>query len=326
MIRARGSVRRLAVSTLLGAAAFVPASADAQSPGQLTSRCVERGGDLDRCTDVAVAARALTGQTSLLAGWGSDVPGSASTLGRKIGNRPRFSSSFRAGVVSVGLPDVFDQGTGRATDVSFVVPSMQLGLTAGLLDGFSPMPTVGGMLSLDVFGSVGITMPPSSEGFRGNSTAVAIGARVGVLRESFTLPGVSASVSHRLLGAVRLGDTGLGDPARIEVDPGVTSIRATIGKDLFGVGVLAGVGWDHASAETMLEVQDTGADVVRVEGPLDARRTIYFGGASFNLLLLQLSVEGGWAGGYPGVPGDLGSTFDPETGSPFGSLALRFTP
>jgi len=326
MKRARWSATGLAAVALLTVVARAPESLKAQSAADLRDDCAAMGGGLDRCTDVAVAARALTGVTGLLAGAGSDVPGSSSTLGTRIGSRPRFSTSLRAGAAWVGLPDIFDESLGAASDVSFLVPALQLGVAAGVLDGFSPMATVGGVLSLDVFGAVGLVMPPSSEGFEGSSTNVSVGARIGVLRESFTLPGVSVSVAHRFQGATRIGDTGLGDPAHIEVRPSTSSVRATIGKDLFGVGVLAGIGWDRASSDATVEVLGIGPAPVRVASPLDARRRLYFGGAALNFLLLQLALEGGWAAGYASLPGTAGASFDPTGGSPFGSLALRFTP
>lgn len=326
MTPGRWSVRRVAATVWVCIALVAAEVASAQTPGQIRSQCVDLGGDLNRCTDVAVGARALTGQGSLLVGGGSEIAGSSSTLGRRIGNRPRLTAAFRAGGMALGMPDIFDQGSGPAPDVSFLVPSLNLTVAAGLLDGFSPLATVGGVLSLDAFGSVGLVMPPSSQGFEGNVTGVSLGARVGLLRESFTLPGVSVSVARRFVGPVRMGDTGLGDPARIDVDPDVTSIRATVGKDLFGIGLLAGVGWEDASADAVVEVPGPNAEPVRVSSSVDADRTLYFAGAALNFLLLQLSVEGGWAEGYSPVQGEAGSTFDPEGGSPFGSISLRFTP
>ena len=53
---------------------------------------------------------------------------------------------------------------------------------------------------------------------------------------------------------------------------------------------------------------------------------MYFAGASLSLLLLQLSLEAGWAGGFERVPGTAGDAFDSGGGSAFGSLAVRFTP
>lgn len=326
MTHARRSAFRVIAVALLTAVTQGTAPVAAQSPGDLRSECTASGGTLDRCTDVAIGARALVGEFSLLAGGGSEIPGSASTLGTKIGNRPRLSASLRFAAGWVGLPDVFDEGLGTAGDVSFLVPVLQLGLAAGLLDGFSPMATVGGVLSLDLFGSAALAMPPSSQGFEGNSTGVTVGARVGLVRESFTLPGVSVSVARRVMGATRLGDMELGDPAYIEIRPSVSSMRATIGKDLFGIGVLAGVGWDRASSDTVLEVQGPGSVPVRVASPLDATRRLYFGSAAMHFVLLQVSLEGGWAEGYDPVPGGAGSGFDPTGGTPFGGLSLRLTP
>ena len=299
---------------------------DAQTGGDLRSRCVAAGGDPDDCVDGAVAARALAGQVGLLSGWGSEIAGSSSTLGRKIGNTPRLSFSVRAGGMSVGLPDLFDEGTGPAPEVSFLVPALQAGIAMGILDGFSPMPTVGGVLSLDVFGSLAVVMPPSSQGFRGSTTAGSVGARVGLVRESFTLPGVTFSASRRFVGGVGLGDTALGDRTSVDVEPSVTSLRLTVGKDLFGVGVLVGWGRDSGDADATLAVADAGGSVSRASGSVDATRNLYFGGLAMNFLLLQLSLEGGWAGGYGDVASAGASAFDPTGGSPFGSLSVRFTP
>lgn len=312
------------VACVLGLASAVGAAA--QAPGELAARCALDGGDLDRCANAEVAARALLGQAGLLAGLGSEVAGSSSTLGTKLGSSPRLSASLRVGGMSVGLPDLFDEGLGTAADASFFVPSVHAGLGLGVFDGFSPMATVGGVLSLDVFGSAAFVMPPSSEGFQGSATGASLGARLGLLRESFTLPGVTVSASRRFGGEVVLGSTEMGDPASVTVDPGVTSVRVTVGKDLMGFGVLAGWGWDDASTDAVLAVAGVGPEPATVTGPVDVSRSLYFGGLSMNFLLLQLSLEGGWAEGYSDLPGGSPSSFDPEHGSAFGSLALRFTP
>jgi len=321
----RSRYAALAVAAVVGPLAWsLPAAA--QTPGQVAGSCVQAGGDLNRCVDAAVAARALAGDILLLSGWGSEVPGSASTLGRKIGNTPRLATSLRLGAGLVGLPDIFDQGTGAAPDMSFVLPAASFAVGLGVLDGFSPMPTVGGVLSLDLVGSVAVVLPPTSQGFHGRGTAASVGARVGILRESFTLPGVSVSAVRRFVSGSALGRIDLGDPAAVEVDPAVTSVRATVGKDLFGIGVLAGVGWDDASAETLVEVARVSGTPAQVRSRMDADRKLYFGGLAMNFLLLQLSLEGGWAQGYAAVPGAAGSSFDAGRSTPFASLSLRFTP
>ena len=194
-------------------------------------------------------------------------------------------------------------------------------LAAGLLDGFSPRPTVGGVLSLDVFAGAGVLFLPEGAGFLGNTTTWGVGANVGLLRESFTLPGITLSAAYRGVGELQLGDRTAGDAIQVVFDPSVTSLRALIGKDLLAFGVLAGVGWDRISSDASLTVAGPGA----ASGDVKSTRPLIFGGASVNLLLVQFSAEGGWAGGFDAVPGRSTSGYDPEDGSLFLSLAGRVT-
>jgi hypothetical protein len=57
----------------------------------------------------------------------------------------------------------------------------------------------------------------------------------------------------------------------------------------------------------------------------ETTRTLYFGGASLNLLLLQLSTEVGWAGGFDPLAARHPDGYDPTDGSLFFSLAGRLT-
>jgi hypothetical protein len=200
-------------------------------------------------------------------------------------------------------------------------------VAAGLFDGFRVMPTVGGFLALDVYGRLGIVLTSAEEGFSGRNTTFSFGARIGMLRESFTLPGVSLSISRRFVGDVAFGGQPIvGDPARIWLGPSTTSLRATVGKDLFAVEILAGVGWDDLSAEASYEVQSaSGPGQTARNTNLDATRRIYFVSASrsFNVVF-SLSLEAGVARGFDPVPRHVGS-FDPERSSLFGSVALRLT-
>ena len=123
-----------------------------------------------------------------------------------------------------------------------------------------------------------------------------------------------------------VGDTGTGDPVAVDVAPSVNALRVTVGKDLFGVGVLAGWGRDDVGSDAELSVADPGGNVDTVSGSTDAARNLYFGGLAMNFLLLQLSVEGGWAGGFADLPLGGGGAFDPTGGSAFASLSARFTP
>jgi hypothetical protein len=272
---------------------------------------------------VGVAARSLVGHLAIASGLGSEVAGTASNLGRRVSGKPRVAVSARLGTVRAGLPDLADPSALR--EVSFFVPTVHADVALGLFDGFRIMPTVGGFLSLDVFGQASLALLPGDVGFNGRATGLGIGARVGIFRESFTLPGVSVSVSRRYPGSPTLGSVADGDPAQLGVDAAVTSFRATVGKDLFAVEVLAGVGWDDASADAAFAVSTGLGGPATGVGRIDASRRLYFLGAatSFNLVF-SLSAEAGLASGFDPVSGYTGA-FDPTGASFFGSLALRLT-
>jgi hypothetical protein len=296
---------------------------EAQTPVEaLTTRCAAGGTLAVRCNELAVAARALQASTGLLAGLGSEVSGSAGTLGRRLGTSPRVAVGARSAFATLALPDLLDPGTEPSREASVLVPAVHAGIAVGVFDGFFLMPTVGGVLSLDLIGQASVIFLPTGDGFDGKATGWSVGARLGLLRESFTLPGVSVSVTHRDIEPVSFGDPlGTGGGA-VEVDPTVTSVRATVGKDLLSVGVLAGMGWDRYGGSAML--RPLGAPAVE-EGAFEQSRTLVFGGASMNFLILQLSAEVGWARGFGAVDGYRGTPFDATRGMGYGSLAFRLT-
>lgn len=305
----------------LALSAWLSAGLAAQAADTLAAGCAAAGGDAATCAAAAVSARAVVGHVGLLAGQGSEIPGEGSTLGRRLGGMPRVAAWIRGGVQPVGVPDPSDPN--GSEDASAWTPSLQAGLGLGLFDGFRLLPTVGGFLSLDVFGHASFDFLSDGSGFDGSVRVITVGGRVGILRESFTLPGVSVSASRRFSGDVRLGDSAGGDPLEVLVDPAVTSIRATVSKDLFAFGVLAGMGWDLYSADTQLRVTDGATGVVPVNGSLDGTRRLYFGSVSRQLgILAWLTIEGGWAQGYDPVAGYLGTGHDPEEGALFGSVTL----
>jgi len=284
------------------------------------------GAAVARCTELAVAARALQGDAGVLAGLGSEVSGSASTLGRRLGTTPRVAVGARAAFAHLSLPDLADPGAEPSRETTLVVPAVHAGVAVGVFDGFSILPTVGGLLSLDLLGQTSVTFLPTGEGFAGRSVSYGFGARVGILRESFTLPGVSVSVARRNLGTLRFGDVMGPGGGGLELDPTVTSIRATVGKDLLSVGVMAGVGWDrYGGSATVLAALDDGSTVQAREPSFENRRTLVFGGASMNFLVLQLSAEAGWARGFAPVAGYRNTPFDATRATVFGSLAFRLT-
>jgi hypothetical protein len=106
-----------------------------------------------------------------------------------------------------------------------------------------------------------------------------------------------------------------------------------MGKDLWGVGLLAGVGWDRSGGDATIRVADPGGELPGgteasvVTFDQSSTRRLYFLGISRTFLTLQLAGEVGWAEGFDPEfgEGSEAGRFDPESPSFFGSLAVRLT-
>ncbi len=315
------------ITAMLVAAVGLSATALAgQTVETLGRDCVSAGGPQGSCMETAVTAGAIQGHVGLAAGLGSEVAGSASTLGRRIGATPRLGFSLRLGFARVSMPDLVDPSGPPSRKASFMIPMLRTGVAAGVFDGFSPLPTVGGVLSLDLLANASFLFLPSGEGFDGRAEAYALGVRVGLLRESFTLPGVSVSLTRRDIAKIDLNPAAVAGAPSVSIDPVLTAVRATVGKDLMGVGLLFGVGWDWYGGSASIRVTDVNGNPVESSvSSLRRRRSLFFGGAAMNFLILQLSAEAGWARGFGPVSGYQGAPFDPSKGTFFGSIAFRLT-
>lgn len=296
-----------------------PVDTVAQSAQGLANQCATAGGDAITCARAAGAARDLAGYVGVLAGPGAALSGQSSALGMRLGGMPRFAMAIRAAGVSVVVPDLSDgMGVGERSDF---VPTAEAMLAVGVFEGFSVLPTVGGLLSLDLMGSGSFLFFPDV-GFNGRLTVISVGARVGILRESFTLPAVTVSFAQRFTGELALESTQGTAISWLDVDPSFTSLRATVGKDLFAFGVMAGVGWDDfTSLTTVRTVTSLGIPLIATAA-VDASRRTYFGGLSKQFGVLSwISAEAGWVQGFDPVTG--GGAASPDTGrSWYGSVAL----
>ena len=298
-----------------------PAPLEAQTPDELARACVLAGGNTSRCAAGAVASRAVMGHAGLLAGLGSEIAGTATTLGTRVSGGPRWAFSGRFGAARLGAPSVTDAAGMAETD--FTGSTFHAGAALGVFEGLRLMPTVGGFLSLDVFASVAVLRLPEADGFPSGTSAFTGGVRVGIFREGFTMPGLSVSASRRLVGEVEYGTAT--DPIATTVDPSVTSLRATLGKDLHAVELLAGIGWDEYTGDATLRVSSGLGGSASTVGDMSGSRRLYFGSAAMTFsILFTLSVEAGWATGfdpalqYSGAHDPTGRTF-------YGGLAARLT-
>lgn len=302
--------------------AMAASSLGAQTPSGLASECVRTGGPTTLCLGGAVSTQAVLGHVGLATGLGSEVTGTASNLGTRVGGGPRIAFTLRAGTVDAGMIDPAD--VAGTAEKGFRASALHAGVTLGLFDGFRLMPTVGGFLATDVFGGGSVVLLPVDAGFVGNAKSYGVGVRVGIFREGFSIPGLSVSWARRFSGAIEVGEPGV-SPSAFEVEPSTTSIRATIGKDIHAVELLAGMGWEEYIGASTLEVNDGFGGRGSALGDMSGSRRLYFGSAAMTFsILLTLSLEGGWAEGFESIPGYSGE-YDPAGGAAFGSASIRLT-
>jgi hypothetical protein len=283
---------------------------------------------LSSCQDAALAVVAARGALGLASAGGNDVPGFASTLGKQVVGGMRFSASGRIGTARAKLPSTNTQAAPGSKDASALVGFMHVQGLASVFDGFSLDPSTGGILALDLMASGQFVSGPSLKGFKGGILGAGGGARLGIIRESFTLPGVSLSVNRRFLQDTGMGGLLQGDAFSSNFDMDVTSLRAVVGKDVGGFGIQAGLGQDRYRGEASIAVWDAVEEVLRQSESSDlvTDRPIVFAGATYTILSFQLSMELGWAGGYDlSLPAAVGSGYDPDSSTVFGSVAGRLS-
>lgn len=310
-----------AVAVILLACAVAPASGQSAS---LRAQCDAAAGSAARvlCENVADATVILQPRAALVLVGGNPVAGTASTMGLRLGSVPRTSVGLRVSAVGVSLPPI--EGVDATSNLTFPLASLNADASLGVYQGMSVLPTVGGVGSIDLLASVGVMPVPGRQGFDdGWPRSWAVGARVGILRESFTAPGVSIDVMHRRIGDLSWGSEDLGDEDAWFSSSGfgVTSLRGTAGKRFLGFGLTGGVAWDRASADIQARIRDSGGEalVIRQDG-VTTTRTAVFGNASLTILILNLAAELGWQQGGSPVEG---ATDRLQRGSVFGGLAFR---
>jgi hypothetical protein len=353
--------RVLLASLLLGVSA---ASAYAQSGVSAPcARAEVPSSARDYCYTVAQAVESGQPQFGILIAGGNPTIGTASGGGLRLGVLPRVSASANVNVVFIELPEILAEQAGSAAQrindvVGIPAPALSGTVAVGVFPGFSAIPTVGGIGSIDLLGSV--TWLPfnqaSVEGFESGTKNLAygVGARVGIVRESFLTPGVSVSVMRRSLGRIEYGDvcpglavtttdaesftagncTASGDAGEFSVDLTDWSGRAAVGKRLLGLGLTAGLGYDRFSSDIGYGFRAPSGTVAgttnyfaRASGiDLDSDRWSAFLDASFTLLVATIGAEAGWLQGSDPIQGfPSASDFDPGNGTFFGSVGVRLS-
>jgi hypothetical protein len=301
------------------AAALVVAPGRAAAQDELESVCVQREGQGGECHLAAAAVRLIHPRVGVALWGGNPVPGSASTLGMRLGSVPRFSVSTRVVLVPVELPPLPDRSAGDGEG------AILFGLSTQATVGMSPAPTVGGVLSLDGIARLTYSGLPEGDGFSdGGVWGWSAGLRIGALRESFTLPGVSLTLAYGRSGGVTFGDPAGGTDGSI--DGAVSDLSATlaVGKRISALGLTAGVALDRYASDVDFGYRSSPLGP-RVEGGAEARTDRWSGfvNASWTLLILHGSAELGWQESPTpgGLPADV--TVDPVGW--WAGLALRLS-
>lgn len=353
------------LSLLLAAPALLaePAAAQERSPAAFCAGVPDQQDFRSNCFTVAQAMESAQPQLGILIASGNPTLGAAGAGGLRLGVLPRVGASLRANVVFVRLPDLLLSGSeeARRLNEALGIPAPALGgdLSLGVFPGFSAAPTVGGIGAVDLLGSA--TWLPLREldvdGFTEGSGSLAygFGARVGLLRESFTAPGVSVSLMYRRLGEIRYGDVcrgseqpdptapdlfvceevggERGDAGELSFDLRNWSARAAVGKRLLGLGLTAGVGYDRFDSEIGFAARGPEGGVAGITASrfaraedlrLDSDRWSAFADLSYTFLVATMALEAGWMQGDAPIDGfPSTSDFDPRAGTWFGSLGVR---
>jgi hypothetical protein len=328
-------VRRHALA--LGAAATLLAPGVLRAQDKLIDTCATAtalAGPLAtaRCNLLVQSFDILQPPLGLAMSGGNPVPGTASTLGMRIGKIPRVSADARVTFVGVDLPQILHFN--QTKEIGFTLHGFSLDGSVGLLKGKSPLPTVGGVGSVDLIASIGLLPLPTGPGFADQTPfSWALGLRGGLARESFTLPGVSVSALYRHTGRATFGDTLLKATESFLDLQSISqlSVRAAASKRIFGLGVTAGLGWDRYSSDVGLgflnpEPLGVPSEIrLSVDGQRNSRISA-FTNLSYTLLILHLVGELGWQQGAGLIDAPLPPGVDIDTGgSLFGGLAFRIS-
>jgi hypothetical protein len=302
----------IAVLTLAGAA-------DAQT---LREQCTPQVWP-EYCQRLADAAASIAPRMAMIAAGGNPIAGTASTLGMRLPGSPRVSFALRATAGRVRMPRVTESDATGETTTTAIGTALDAGV--GLFHGINIGPTVGGFGAVDVIASAGLLHEGDDELDAGGFTWGA-GVRIGILRESFTAPGISVSAVYRGLPDVAyvLDHEVLSMQLFEAENNSAWSVRGTVGKRLLGVGLTGGVGYDRTSSDLAVSYMapgpGTGILVQLDESGVSDSRMSYFANLSHTTTILNLVLELGWQQNGDRASGAHRST---RRGGLFGGAAVR---
>lgn len=275
------------------------------------------------CNSVLEAAGIVQPRIGIALSGGNPIAGASSTLGMRIGRIPRISLDARVTGAYLELPPI--KSAASRKEINSVATAINLDAAVGIFSGFTVAPTIGGVASVDLIGSAGKARLSSDDGFVDDPLSLAIGARLGLLRESFTVPGASVTAMYR-----DIGDLSVGDPSQSSTEGwfdlignSAVSVRGIVGKRLFVLGANLGLGYDKYSSELHLVVPAAATDLQ--VSSFSTSRVTGFANITWTLLVLNVVAEGGWQRGGDAFTAPLptGQTSRTEKSTYYASLAVR---
>jgi len=275
------------------------------------------------CNAVAQVAEMIQPAAGIALAGGNPVPGASSTLGMRLGSVPRITVAARFTGAFLNLANI--ERSTSSGDNKGLARSFNVDAAVGLFSGWSLAPTIGGFGSLDLIGSAGKLSLPNE--FTKSPASWALGARVGILRESFTAPGVSITGMYRRIGDIQYGtgDTTQSDAMFRLHDNSVMSVRAVVGKRLFVLGANVGVGYDRYSSTAESRNNFDNTLPFTEEPELDPSRFTAFANVGWTMLILNVVAEGGFQRGGDAftLPLPPGENSRADKNTYYGSLAIR---
>ena len=303
-------------------------SVSAQDLNKIIDSCVSTGSTslVAPCQGAILATQAIRGGISATDAMGGEITGSFSTMGRRFGKIPRLSLGADLKISEFDIPNVLESTAAIPGKTNVWVYGIKTTVAAGVLDGFSFSPTIGGILSLDLLGSFDLLLLQEKYGFINNEKLLSLGGRLGLLGESFTMPGITVSLVQHFGEELNWSSIG-GDDVQLDTEISTTSLRASIGKDLFVFAFLLGTGLDWQRGDLSILVSDPGVPgepgIVAGQN-LTTRRPVYYMGLSLTRLFFQFSLEAGWIGGFNDLV-DYKGEYSPDSTTKFLDLSLRVT-
>lgn len=312
---------------VMGALAATAFSAAAQAPGCSSGTTAHE----NACTAAVDLFNYMAPQLGAVVAGGNTTLGQGGTLGG-LGH---FVISVRGNVLRGSLPQIDQYDPALPNDNSprtIPVTDQVLGMPAvdaaiGLFGGLPlPLTKIGGV---DLLLNAAYIPEYSGNGVSvklpAGSLKIGYGARVGILQEGLTTPGLGFSYVRRDLPRVDLAaSSGIYrfDVTGLEVN--TTSWRVTASKSLVAFGLAAGIGQDtyESSGQVAAAVGTIGTASPMLQQELT--RTNYFVDVSFGLLLAKVVAEIGMVQGGDEIP--THNTFtgtqadDPRL---YGSVGLR---